>query len=89
MPIEVEEAKQQEERKRIAAGKRIIYPKESFGISVLTVSPNTERSFEEVARKDVPTGIRYRIVENSELPHSREFRDAWEADFTTFDGVGA
>ena len=45
---------------------------------------------EEVAAKDVPTGYKYKIVEEEDLPTDRSFRDDWtvdEADLT--DGVGA
>ena len=66
--------------------KKIIYTSET-GISVLT--PSGDLSTAETAIKDVPTGVKYRIIEHTDLPDSREFRNAWEADFTTFDGVGA
>lgn len=45
---------------------------------------------EEIAKKDVPTGKKYKIVDDSEIPANKNFRDAWvvdEADLT--DGVGA
>ena len=44
----------------------------------------------EIAKKDVPTGKKYKIVEDSEIPTDRSFRDAWvvdESDLT--DGVGS
>jgi len=68
--------------------KRIIYPTDS-GISVVIPSPQCPLTDEETALKDVPTGVKYRIIEHTDLPNGREFRNAWEADFTTFDGVGA
>lgn len=56
------------------------------------VNPDTGQlwTVEDIAKKDVPTGYKYKIVENSEIPTDRSFRDAWtvdEADLT--DGVGA
>ena len=67
--------------------KRIIYPNET-GISVII--PTGALSVEETALKDVPSGIKYKIINSSDLPQERDFRDAWEFDFTTdFDGVGA
>ena len=67
--------------------RRIIYPNET-GIAVLT--PTGELSLEETARKDVPSGVKYKIIDVSELPADRDFRNAWEYDFTTnFDGVGS
>ena len=67
--------------------KKIIYPTEN-GISVLT--PTGELSLEETALKDVPSGVKYKIIDVSDLPADRDFRNAWEFDFSTdFDGVGA
>jgi hypothetical protein len=66
--------------------KRIIFPTEDGGVAV--VIPTGELSIEDVAKKDVPTGLPYKIVEESEIPSDRTFRDAWEADFTSPDGYG-
>jgi hypothetical protein len=68
--------------------KRIIYPIDS-GVAVITPTPECPLTDEETALKDVPTGVKYRLIDYTDLPDSREFRDAWEADFSTFDGVGA
>ena len=66
---------------------RIIYPQET-GIAVIT--PTGELSLEETALKDVPSGVKYKIIDASDLPEDRDFRNAWEYDFNTdFDGVGA
>ena len=66
---------------------KIIYPQET-GIAVIT--PTGELSLEETALKDVPTGVKYKIIDASDLPEDRDFRNAWEYDFTdSFDGVGA
>lgn len=65
----------------------IIYPQET-GIAV--IHPTGELSVEETALKDVPSGVKYKIIDASDLPPDRDFRNAWEFDFTTdFDGVGA
>ena len=67
--------------------KKIIYPQET-GIAVIT--PTGELSVEETALKDVPTGVKYKIIDFSDLPTDLTFRNAWEYDFTnSFDGVGA
>jgi len=67
--------------------KKIIYPQET-GIAV--IHPTGELSLEETALKDVPTGVKYKIIDHTDLPADRDFRNAWEFDFTTdFDGVGA
>ena len=66
--------------------KKIIYPNET-GIAVIT--PTGELSVEETALKDVPSGVKYKIIDASDLPQERDFRNAWEYDFTeSFDGVG-
>ena len=60
---------------------------------VLTeTNPATGNPFtiEEIAAKDVPSGTKYKIVEDSDIPTDYTFRDAWtvdESDLT--DGVGA
>jgi len=69
---------------------RIIYKNDNGGVSVIVPSPNTTRTVEEIATKDVPTGKPYKIVDVSEIPTDRTDRDLWtvdEADLT--DGVGA
>ena len=67
--------------------KKIIYPQET-GIAVIT--PTGDLSVEETALKDVPSGVKYKIIDSTDLPQERDFRNAWEFDFTTdFDGVGA
>ncbi len=67
--------------------KIIIFPTDS-GIS--EIFPTGALSIEETAKKDVPTGIKYKIINISDLPSDLTFRNAWEFDFTTdFDGVGA
>ena len=67
--------------------KKIIFPTET-GIAVIT--PTGELSLEETALKDVPSGVKYKIIDASDLPQERDFRNAWEYDFTeNFDGVGA
>ena len=66
---------------------KIIYPNET-GIAV--IHPTGELSVQETAKKDVPSGVKYKIIDDSNLPEDREFRNAWEYDFTdSYDGVGA
>ena len=67
--------------------KIIVFPQET-GIAV--IYPTGELSVEETALKDVPSGIKYKIINASDLPPDREFRNAWDFDFSeNFDGVGA
>jgi len=58
--------------------KRIIYPNEEGGVTLLTPSPNWKGTLEELAAKDVPAGKPYKIVDGSEIPSDRTFRNAWE-----------
>jgi len=47
-------------------------------------------TMEELAQQQVPTGLKYKIVEDSEIPETREFRNAWDiADSELTDGVGS
>jgi hypothetical protein len=64
---------------------RIIYPTDD-GVAILV--PTGELAIEEVARKDVPAGVAYKIVDVADIPEDRAFRNAWEADFSNPDGVG-
>lgn len=66
--------------------KRIIYPNEN-GISIL-IPADCGLSIDEIAAKDVPIGLPYIILDVSEIPQDREFREAWEADFSQPHGIG-
>lgn len=44
---------------------------------------NEAVSIEEIAKKDVPDGVPYRITESSNLPKDRTFREAWTDDNPT------
>jgi len=47
-------------------------------------------AMEELAQKDVPTGLKYKIVVDSDVPTDRTFRNAWVIDNSELtDGVGA
>jgi hypothetical protein len=71
--------------------KLIIYPNDNGGVVILT--PALEclqtRTIEEIAAKDVPANVPYKIINASDLPADRTFRNAWEAQIDTPDGVGA
>lgn len=65
----------------------IIYPQQNNSLAILF--PTGELAIEEVARKDVPAGVPYLIVQKSDFPEpSFQFADAWEADFSNPDGYG-
>ena len=56
--------------------KRIVYQNDEGGISII-VPTECGLTIEEIAAKDVPAGKAYNIVDISEIPTDRTFRDAW------------
>mgnify|MGYP005997593845 CR=1 FL=1 len=70
--------------------KRIIYKRPDGGVSIIIPMPEESRTVEEIAQKDVPTGLPYKIVDVSEISSDRTFRDAWDIDEAELtDGVGS
>jgi hypothetical protein len=66
--------------------KRIVYP---IGDGVAVLIPcDCGLTVEQIARKDVPAGVPYLIVDATDIPTDRTYRDAWRADFSTPDGHG-
>ena len=57
---------------------RIIYPTDDGGVSVIIPAPDCGLTLEEIAAKDVPTGKPFKIVDVSDIPTDRTFRNAWE-----------
>jgi len=56
---------------------RIIYQNESNGVSIIIPAPNCGLTIEQIAKKDVPKGTSYKIVETSEIPIDRSLRLNW------------
>lgn len=63
--------------------KVIIYPIDN---SVAVMAPSGVLSIEKTAKKDVPTGVPFFIVDHTELPDAPQ--ETWEVDFTEPDGYG-
>ena len=57
--------------------KRIIYPTDDGGVAII-VPADCGLTIDEIAAKDVPEGKPYKIVDVSDIPSDRTFRDAWE-----------
>ena len=57
--------------------KRIIYPNDEGGVSIVVPAPDCELTLEQIAGKDVPAGKSYQIVNVSEIPADRTYRNAW------------
>jgi len=69
--------------------KRIIY-KNDDGTLAIIVPANCGLTVEQIASKDVPTGLKYKIVDVSDISSDRTFRNAWTIDDAELtDGVGA
>ena len=67
---------------------RIIYPNDQGGIAIIIPAPGCGIPLEEIARKDVPAGVPFRIIPASAIPTDRTYREAWTADFSAPDGHG-
>lgn len=65
---------------------RIVYP-HGNGIAVLTPL-ECGLTVEQIARKDVPAGLPYLVVDATDIPSDRSVRAAWRADFSQPDGYG-
>jgi len=55
---------------------RIVYERKNGQVSVLIPADKCSLTIEEVAKKDVPPGLRFKIVHKSEVPSDRSFRTA-------------
>ena len=63
--------------------KVIIYPTND---SIAVMAPSGVLPVEEVAKKDVPIGVPYFIVDATELPDTPQ--ETWVVDFSEPDGYG-
>jgi hypothetical protein len=57
---------------------RIIYPTDEGGVAVIIPAPECGLTIEEIAAKDVPEGKPYKIIDATDVPSDRTFRNAWE-----------
>ncbi|MSX44193.1 MAG: hypothetical protein F2774_08215 [Actinobacteria bacterium] len=60
---------------------RIIYPTDD-GVAIIIPAAECGLTIEEVAKKDVPAGVAYKIVNDDEVPSDRTFRNALKYDLT-------
>jgi hypothetical protein len=72
---------------------RILYKNPDNSLSILIPAPAClkNHTIEEIALKDIPQGTPFWIVDNSEIPTDRTFRDAWELpeNYREPDGYGS
>lgn len=61
---------------------KIIYKNEDNSIGIITPSDEalSFATIEQIAEKDVPKDLPYKIVEDTNVPSDRTFREAWEWD---------
>lgn len=57
---------------------RIIYQTENRGLAIIVPAPECGLTVEEIAAKDVPDGVPFKIINTEDVPSDRTFRDAWE-----------
>ena len=55
--------------------KRIIYPSDEGGVSIII--PSLECTSIDRLIQDVPTGKPYQVLNVSEVPNDRTYRNAW------------
>lgn len=69
----------------------IIYENNEGGVTILVPAPECllEHTIEEIALKDVPAGVPFKIITTDDVPADRTFRNAWEVVIDTPDGFGA
>ena len=68
---------------------RIVFENEAGGVAVIVPAANTTFSLEEIALKDSRSGARFKVLDVSDIPDTRVFRNAWEFDFdSASDGLG-
>jgi hypothetical protein len=58
-------------------------------VSIIIPITDSGLTVEQIALKDVPTGLNYKIVDVSDISSDRTFRNAWTIDDAELtDGVG-
>ncbi len=61
----------------ITQNTRIIYRKDDGGVAIVTPIPSPETTLEEAIERTVPPGVPYRVIDVSELPSEKKYRNAW------------
>jgi hypothetical protein len=69
-PEQIEEEKKRKEEYRIAFDGGAC-------VTIMGCSTSCHLTLEEIIKKDLPKGTRYKIIPVSEVPTDRTFRNAW------------
>ena len=58
---------------------RIIYKKDDGGVAIIIPTPEylETHSIEDLVKK-LPAGVEFKIIDESDIPSDRTFRNAWE-----------
>ena len=57
--------------------KRIVFENGKGGIGVIIPAPDCGLTVDQIAKKDMPKGVPFKIVDAADIPADRTFRDAW------------
>ena len=57
---------------------RIIYQPADGGVAVIVPTEECGLTIEAIAAKDVPQGVPFKLVDATDIPSDRTFRNAWE-----------
>lgn len=57
---------------------RIIYQTPEGGVAIVIPAPECGLTIEDIAAKDVPAGVEFKIIDTADVPSDRTFRNAWE-----------
>lgn len=60
---------------------KIVFENPDGTIGVIHPSPNWTGDMDELAKKDAPDNVWYVVVEDSDIPQDRTFREAWVMDW--------
>lgn len=62
------------------SNQKIVFTNPDGSVGIIHPAPNCKLSIQQIAQKDVPSGLPYEIVDESEIPTDRTFRNAWRKD---------
>lgn len=66
----------------------IIFPNDEGHLTFVYPAPECGLTIQEIAKKDVPAGKPYLIVDDEFVPKDHTFFEAFEADFSQPHGIG-
>jgi hypothetical protein len=66
----------------------ILYPSDTGSLCFVMPCHDCGLPIGEIARKDVPPGKPFLVVDVSDLPADYQYKYAWTADFSEPDGYG-